>query len=1043
MRILGWSIEAFGFLENVAVRELPDGLTVFYGSNEVVKRTILTFVRGGLFGFDDSDCPLAGGGGKLFVNAPNGQFTVERHGESPCEPRILHPDGTEGTPAELAHSLGGIDRFLFDSVFVLRQRDVQALSKLDARERALRIASVPTIGTGEAARCVAADLGERSAELLAPASHTSIGKLVSKIRSLRSQLDSARRAAVGYRDLRRAAEESAAEVARLREVLNSSAAEQQRCETLRKLSPAWTALQRTKHSLQALEPIDDLPADLETRLTLATARRAAAAGSLQSLREQQAKDLRERREREPSSAFELVSDSVEDLYASVPHHRERLGNLNHLRVRWERAKRAAEEKVAQLGTDWDIGRLSSFDVSRPMGEEARAWQRRLSHAAEDEQRARQALDEALRRREMYERQQAELSEQPRPASIADAAPFDVRLATARLSTNLAAFPAGRLRAEVKNRIVEERERLLRTVELGSAPAFPGWSWMVPWLALLGAAVVTVERGMRGDWKSVLFLEVAVVFAVGAAFVSRQFGRRAIEEQERRRRELEAIREDLEDAQRQRDAYWLSNVALQRVIAEDSATLGLESLPASGTPIPALPRSPRNLEAPAGSAAPLRNDVAEALEEIDREISLYSQRLSDMRALASRMEAEWTAWKAGLGLPARLSPEGVSEFLAELREAQLALVARDTAEDNLRELEVTIEKWELRARTNLTRAAMPVGDEIGGEALIEELTLLRNRCVRAAQERSSLVALDAAIEDRSAQIATAEAEIRQLEEDRAALLRASGCVDEADFHRKRRVFEERSELKRIIREHEARLASIAEADSDPDGMLSALVSGTDEDWRRGEREAEARIQETRESLRIAEERDRQAREACRVLEESDEIATLEARWAEARAELSEAVRYWRVIAVAQGLMEESIRDLEQAHLPSVLAEASSLLSTISVGRFRQIVQESPGKGILMMDRQGRGRPIDECDEEMATALYLSLRLGMIADFSRRHVCLPLAVDDIIVGLAPDLARGFTAALGQLAQQNQVLFFTCDPETCVLLADHARAARIVQI
>jgi uncharacterized protein YhaN len=386
---------------------------------------------------------------------------------------------------------------------------------------------------------------------------------------------------------------------------------------------------------------------------------------------------------------------------------------------------------------------------------------------------------------------------------------------------------------------------------------------------------------------------------------------------------------------------------------------------------------------------------------------------------------------------------LSEFLAELREAQLSLVARDAAEDNLRELEDAIAKWELRARTNLTRAQMPVGDEIRGEGLIEELTLLRNRCVRAAQERTSLVALDGEIEVRAAKITEVEEEIRQLEEDRATLLHASGCEDEADFRRKRRVFEERSELKRVIGEHEARLRSIAEEDGGLDATLAALAAGTEEVWARAGSEAEARVEETREALQIAEERDRHAQDACRVLEESDEVPTLEAQCAQALAELSDAVRYWRVIAVAQGLMEDSIRDLEEVRVPSVLAEASTALSVISGGRYRQIRRDDRGHGLLVVDQQGQPKPLDDCGAETTSGLYLSTRLGLVADFARRHARLPLIVDDVIVGLDRDVARGLAAALEKVARENQVLFFTCDAETCVLLADSARAARVVQI
>jgi uncharacterized protein YhaN len=143
------------------------------------------------------------------------------------------------------------------------------------------------------------------------------------------------------------------------------------------------------------------------------------------------------------------------------------------------------------------------------------------------------------------------------------------------------------------------------------------------------------------------------------------------------------------------------------------------------------------------------------------------------------------------------------------------------------------------------------------------------------------------------------------------------------------------------------------------------------------------------------------------------------------------------------MEDSLRDVEQVRVPSVLAEASKALSTISDGQYRQLRPNGHGAGLLVVDREGQSKSLDDCSPETAPALYLSERLGLATDFIRRRARLPLIVDDIMAGVDRDLARGMTVALGQMAQETQVLFFTCDPETCVLLADHARAARVVQI
>ena len=51
MHIDGWSIDAFGALQDVERRGIGEGLTVIHGPNEAGKSTLRHFVLGVLFGF--------------------------------------------------------------------------------------------------------------------------------------------------------------------------------------------------------------------------------------------------------------------------------------------------------------------------------------------------------------------------------------------------------------------------------------------------------------------------------------------------------------------------------------------------------------------------------------------------------------------------------------------------------------------------------------------------------------------------------------------------------------------------------------------------------------------------------------------------------------------------------------------------------------------------------------------------------------------------------------------------------------------------------
>jgi uncharacterized protein YhaN len=61
------------------------------------------------------------------------------------------------------------------------------------------------------------------------------------------------------------------------------------------------------------------------------------------------------------------------------------------------------------------------------------------------------------------------------------------------------------------------------------------------------------------------------------------------------------------------------------------------------------------------------------------------------------------------------------------------------------------------------------------------------------------------------------------------------------------------------------------------------------------------------------------------------------------------------------------------------------------------------------------------------LYICLRLALADQYGKRRGRLPLIMDDVLVNLDPVRAEATLTALARFAKDNQVLFFTCHPET----------------
>ena len=77
------------------------------------------------------------------------------------------------------------------------------------------------------------------------------------------------------------------------------------------------------------------------------------------------------------------------------------------------------------------------------------------------------------------------------------------------------------------------------------------------------------------------------------------------------------------------------------------------------------------------------------------------------------------------------------------------------------------------------------------------------------------------------------------------------------------------------------------------------------------------------------------------------------------------------------------------------------------------------------------------------LYLSLRFGLIREFVERTERLPVVVDEVLVNFDPKRAGRAARAFAELANTNQLLVYTCHPETVALFTDVASETQVIQI
>ena len=92
-----------------------------------------------------------------------------------------------------------------------------------------------------------------------------------------------------------------------------------------------------------------------------------------------------------------------------------------------------------------------------------------------------------------------------------------------------------------------------------------------------------------------------------------------------------------------------------------------------------------------------------------------------------------------------------------------------------------------------------------------------------------------------------------------------------------------------------------------------------------------------------------------------------------------------------------------------------------------------RGIQVRRFDGAERTPDQLSCGTREQLYLAIRLAYVLHYCRQNEPLPIVMDDVLVNFDDDRARHTLAALAEISDQVQILFFTCHPHMVKLAAE----------
>ena len=273
----------------------------------------------------------------------------------------------------------------------------------------------------------------------------------------------------------------------------------------------------------------------------------------------------------------------------------------------------------------------------------------------------------------------------------------------------------------------------------------------------------------------------------------------------------------------------------------------------------------------------------------------------------------------------------------------------------------------------------------------------------------------------------------------SLYAEAGAVDEASFHQRLALHAQRQSLLRSMQDLDRQLDEQLGRDVQAEALREALQAEDVESWRQALAEAEIAQQA------LLKERDDVNQDLGQLLKARDEIAQASDVIAREHAyqalldEFRRQTRAWLVRALAEDMIQETLKEVERTRQPAVLSHASRWFGEVTEGRYQRLVQHAGDFQVI--DTHESRLEVEKLSQGTAEQLYLCLRLGLIQEFARQSANLPLIMDDVFVNFDPERARRVAELLVAFSSEHQVLLFTCHPETARLLQEVQPDVRLV--
>ena len=414
--------------------------------------------------------------------------------------------------------------------------------------------------------------------------------------------------------------------------------------------------------------------------------------------------------------------------------------------------------------------------------------------------------------------------------------------------------------------------------------------------------------------------------------------------------------------------------------------------------------------------PLENRVQStrgAQEDVRRRMTSQERELK-------KAEENWKASLRTAGLPATLRPHQLEEIKHRADRVSTHYIQLDQFSSE----KVEREKELAALNQRIDMMLHETGVKFHNDNIVDRLSHLH----RAINEQRQFVSVRKEHANKYKSLRNrlnkAKRELDKLLGQKQRLLAVVGAASEQDYRALDATFVRRQKLiKSNENISEQITAAIGKQFTEPDvaELLEAYgVSGLEKQWDFVQEEID-RIKATQ--ARLLQQRGEFAQEV-KTLGEDSRLDTAQLELNSVNAQINKLQKDWQVLASSTQMLEIIRESYESKRQPETLKDASNYLEQLTEGKYKRIWTKLIGEELLVDNRDEETIPVDKLSRGTREAVYLSLRLALVAAYARRGATIPMILDDVLVNFDGQRAQAAAKVLYDFSRNgHQILMFTC--------------------